>query len=93
MQLQCIFKYEERFKKYKIFSFLGCTRADRVQFNGNLIKIFTEEYERARSEQGGSKTEPRNVANWKFRELDRDGSDSLQKSEYRGLRRLIRKVS
>lgn len=66
---------------------------DRVQFNGNLIKIFTDEYERARSETGGGKLEPRNVANWKFRELDRDRSDSLQKSEYRGLRRLIKKVS
>ncbi|KOB72269.1 Uncharacterized protein OBRU01_12541 [Operophtera brumata] len=64
----------------------------RSSFNGNLIKIFTDEYERARSETGGGKLEPRNVANWKFRELDRDRSESLQKSEYRGLRRLIKKV-
>lgn len=68
-----------------------CTRADRAQFNSNLIKIFTGEYERARSEAGGT-VEPRTVADWKFRELDRDRSEALQKSEYRGLRRLIKKV-
>ncbi|XP_075990733.1 SPARC related modular calcium binding-like protein magu isoform X4 [Anticarsia gemmatalis] len=68
-----------------------CTRTDRAQFNSNLIKIFTGEYERARSEAAGN-AEPRTVADWKFRELDRDRSDALQKSEYRGLRRLIKKV-
>ncbi|CAB3225252.1 unnamed protein product [Arctia plantaginis] len=68
-----------------------CTRLDRIQFNGNLIKIFTGEYERARSESL-SNVEPRTVADWKFRELDRDRNDALQKAEYRGLRRLIKKV-
>ncbi|CAG4942075.1 unnamed protein product [Colias eurytheme] len=70
----------------------SCTRADRAQFNGNLIKIFSGEFERARSEQGGVTADPRSVADWKFRELDRDRSGTLQKSEYRGLRRLIKKV-
>lgn len=69
----------------------ACTRLDRIQFNGNLIKIFTGEYERARSESS-SNVEPRTVADWKFRELDRDRNDALQKAEYRGLRRLIKKV-
>ncbi|XP_022832943.1 SPARC-related modular calcium-binding protein 2 isoform X4 [Spodoptera litura] len=68
-----------------------CTRTDRAQFNGNLIKIFSGEFERARTDSGSS-PEPRVVADWKFRELDRDRSDALQKSEYRGLRRLIKKV-
>ncbi|XP_028177297.1 SPARC-related modular calcium-binding protein 1 isoform X2 [Ostrinia furnacalis] len=68
----------------------SCTRTDRALFNGNLIKIFSGEYERARPGTTGS--EPREVADWKFRELDRDKSDALQKSEYRGLRRLIKKV-
>lgn len=45
-----------------------------------------------RSETGGAPMEPRAVAEWKFRELDRDRSGTLQKSEYRGLRRLIKKV-
>ncbi|CAH2035228.1 unnamed protein product, partial [Iphiclides podalirius] len=70
----------------------SCTRIDRVQFNGNLIKIFSGEYERVRSETGGAPMESRAVAEWKFRELDRDRSGTLQKSEYRGLRRLIKKV-
>ncbi|KAI8430761.1 hypothetical protein MSG28_000929 [Choristoneura fumiferana] len=70
----------------------GCSRADRVLFNGNLIKIFSGEYERARSDPGGATMEPRAVAEWKFRELDRDRSGALQKPEYRGLRRLIKKV-
>ncbi|XP_021187916.3 SPARC-related modular calcium-binding protein 2 isoform X4 [Helicoverpa armigera] len=68
-----------------------CTRTDRAQFNGNLIKIFSGEFERARTDSSPS-PEPRAVADWKFRELDRDRSDALQKSEYRGLRRLIKKV-
>ncbi|XP_050684188.1 SPARC-related modular calcium-binding protein 1 isoform X2 [Leptidea sinapis] len=69
----------------------SCTRADRVQFNSNLIKIFSGEYERSQS-RGGPPAEPRSVADWKFKELDRDRSGMLQKSEYRGLRRLIKKV-
>ncbi|CAF4745054.1 unnamed protein product [Pieris macdunnoughi] len=68
----------------------SCTRADRAQFNGNLIKIFSGEF--GRSERGGEGSDPRDVADWKFRELDRDRSGTLQKSEYRGLRRLIKKV-
>lgn len=68
----------------------GCSRTDRALFNGNLIKIFSGEYERTRP--GTTGAEPREVADWKFRELDRDKSDALQKSEYRGLRRLIKKV-
>ncbi|XP_013189131.1 SPARC-related modular calcium-binding protein 1 [Amyelois transitella] len=68
----------------------SCTRLDRAQFNANLIKIFSGEFDRARHE--GVSTDPRAVADWKFRELDRDKSGSLQKSEYRGLRRLIKKV-
>ncbi|CAH0716437.1 unnamed protein product, partial [Brenthis ino] len=70
----------------------SCTRVDRAQFNGNLIKIFTGEYDRARSDHGGTAADPRTVTDWKFRELDRDRSGTLQKSEYRGLRRLIKKV-
>ncbi|XP_037299694.1 SPARC-related modular calcium-binding protein 1 isoform X2 [Manduca sexta] len=69
----------------------SCTRTDRALFNGNLIKIFSGEYDRVRSDTG-SAAEPRAVAEWKFSELDRDRSDALQKSEYRGLRRLIKKV-
>ncbi|XP_041986637.1 SPARC-related modular calcium-binding protein 2 isoform X2 [Aricia agestis] len=70
----------------------SCTRADRSQFNSNLIKIFSGEFERTRSDQRAVNAEPRAVADWKFRELDKDRSDTLQKSEYRGLRRLIKKV-
>uniref|UniRef100_A0A2A4JEN2 SPARC-related modular calcium-binding protein 1 n=1 Tax=Heliothis virescens TaxID=7102 RepID=A0A2A4JEN2_HELVI len=68
-----------------------CTRTDRAQFNANLIKCFIGEFDRARTDSSPS-PEPRAVADWKFRELDRDRSDALQKSEYRGLRRLIKKV-
>lgn len=71
----------------------GCTRTDRAQFNANLIKIFSGELERARSDISGPTVLPRAVAEWKFRELDRDRSGALQKSEYRGLRRLIKKVT
>lgn len=70
----------------------GCSRIDRAQFNGNLIKIFSGEYDRARSDKGGPTADPRAVADWKFKELDRDRGGTLQKSEYRGLRRLIKKV-
>ncbi|XP_063634098.1 SPARC-related modular calcium-binding protein 1 isoform X1 [Cydia splendana] len=68
----------------------SCSRSDRVLFNANLIKIFSVEYERARS--GSGSMEPRSVADWKFGELDRDRSGALQKPEYRGLRRLIKKL-
>lgn len=78
--------------KYLALLSPGCTRVDRAQFNGNLIKIFSGEYDRARSDQGGTAADPRTVTDWKFRELDRDRSGTLQKSEYRGLRRLIKKV-
>ncbi|XP_052746740.1 SPARC-related modular calcium-binding protein 1 isoform X3 [Bicyclus anynana] len=70
----------------------SCTRIDRAQFNGNLIKIFSGEFDRARSSEGGAAKDSQTVADWKFRELDRDKSGTLQKSEYRGLRRLIKKV-
>lgn len=70
----------------------SCTRIDRAVFNGNLIKIFSGEYERVRSVTGGASVDLRAVADWKFGELDRDRSGTLQKSEYRGLRRLIKKV-
>ncbi|CAH0401942.1 unnamed protein product [Chilo suppressalis] len=69
----------------------SCTRTDRALFNGNLIKIFGGDYERVRP-ANSAPPEPREVADWKFRELDRDKSDTLRKSEYRGLRRLIKKV-
>ncbi|XP_045458416.1 SPARC-related modular calcium-binding protein 1 [Melitaea cinxia] len=70
----------------------SCSRIDRAQFNSNLIKIFSGEYDRARSDKGGPTVDPRAVADWKFKELDRDRGGTLQKSEYRGLRRLIKKV-
>ncbi|KAL4705698.1 hypothetical protein ACJJTC_018771 [Scirpophaga incertulas] len=66
-----------------------CSRTDRALFNGNLMKIFGGEYERARP---GGAPQPRAVADWKFAELDRDGSGGLHRAEYRGLRRLVRKV-
>ncbi|XP_048488742.1 SPARC-related modular calcium-binding protein 2 isoform X4 [Plutella xylostella] len=68
----------------------SCSRADRGLFNGNLLKIFSGEYERGRS--GAKPLEHPAVAEWKFQELDRDRSGALEKPEYRGLRRLIKKV-
>lgn len=69
----------------------ACSRADRGQFNANLLNIFSNEYGRVKS-VGSAALEPRGIADWKFRELDRDRSGALHKAEYRGLRRLIKKV-
>ncbi|KAM3968880.1 SPARC related modular calcium binding-like protein magu isoform 2-T2 [Aphomia sociella] len=72
-----------------------CSRVDRDQFNTILINIFKGEYKRSMESWGAEhdeNPEPEVVADWKFTELDGDGSGSLQKSEYRGLRRLIKKI-
>ncbi|XP_031767511.1 SPARC-related modular calcium-binding protein 2 isoform X2 [Galleria mellonella] len=73
----------------------SCSRVDRDQFNTILINIFKGEYKRSVETWDAEHEEnpqPEVVANWKFSELDTDRSETLQKSEYRGLRRLIKKV-
>ncbi|XP_059045712.1 SPARC-related modular calcium-binding protein 1 isoform X2 [Achroia grisella] len=69
----------------------SCSRVDRDQFNTVLINSFKGEYKRIIKSQDEN-PQPEVVAEWKFNELDGDRSGTLQKSEYRGLRKLIKKV-
>lgn len=72
----------------------GCKRADKVLFNNNLIKIFHTEYIR---ENGA--TLPVNgpdadttVLEWEFKRLDHDHNNVLDKTEYRDLRKIVKKA-
>lgn len=77
----------------------GCSRADQVQFNTNLIKIFYIDHTRYHQNQQhnqqnvGSSVTDKVVLDWKFSMLDTNRNHLLDKIEYRALKRMVKKVS
>lgn len=74
----------------------GCSRPDQVQFNTNLIKVFHSEHSRYNHAAGGGAATTVNdkvVLDWKFSILDTNGNHMLDKTEYRELKRLVKKVT
>lgn len=77
----------------------GCSRADQVQFNTNLIKIFYIDHTRYHQNQQhnnqqnvGSSVTDKVVLDWKFSMLDTNRNHLLDKIEYRALKRMVKKV-
>lgn len=74
----------------------GCTQHDQAAFNTNLIEVFQREYARYQGQQvvgdGGSIREE-SVVDWKFKALDTNNNNMLDKTEYREFKRLVKKVS
>lgn len=76
-----------------------CGSEERSTFNKNLVRILKTEYNRVQSAAGaGTETQTaqqdsdRQVLDWKFSMMDRDRDNFLDKTEYRDLRRLVKKV-
>ncbi|XP_060520905.1 SPARC-related modular calcium-binding protein 2 isoform X2 [Cylas formicarius] len=72
-----------RKNKHKI-----CKRNEKALLNANLINSFHSEFFR---ENGRNESDALVVA-WKFRSLDTDGDFYLDKTEYKDIRRLVKKV-
>lgn len=71
----------------------GCKRADKALFNNNLIKIFHTEYVRENGISAAHNSDvDKVVLEWEFKRLDRDHNDLLDKSEYRDLRKIVKKA-
>ncbi|XP_023712550.1 SPARC-related modular calcium-binding protein 2 isoform X4 [Cryptotermes secundus] len=76
-----------------------CGSDERSMFNNNLVKIFKTEYNRVATavatDVDGHPTSQdldRQVLDWKFSVMDKDKDNFLEKTEYRDLRRLVKKV-
>ncbi|KAJ6644255.1 SPARC-related modular calcium-binding protein 1 [Pseudolycoriella hygida] len=73
----------------------GCSRSDQETFNTNLIKVFHTEHSRYLAQNKhlspGTVTD-KIVLDWKFTILDTNANHLLDKTEYRELKRLVKKV-
>ncbi|KAJ9587609.1 hypothetical protein L9F63_018991, partial [Diploptera punctata] len=77
-----------------------CEREDRFTFNRNLIRIFKTEHDRIVSAAATGESQQDSpyynadkiVLDWKFSTMDKNGDNVLVKTEYRDLRRLVKKV-
>lgn len=87
----CAEKNKNNMRRSPLRKQRGCSRADQGQFNLNLIKVFQNEYSRYHG-RGGALSPDKMVLDWKFSGLDTNGNHMLDKTEYRELRRLVRKV-
>lgn len=67
-----------------------CSPQDRVSFNTGLMNIFNAENSKSRA--GISMGDPQ-IIEWKFKQLDVNGNDVLEKSEYQGLKKIAKTVS
>lgn len=67
-----------------------CRENDQRLFNSNLLKSFYGEYSRAHPME--SMPTDITVLGWKFSQLDVNKDDQIHKSEFREMRRLVRKV-
>lgn len=69
---------------------------DRAVFNRNLLKLFENEHIRVQQNvKGGltaSSVSEKTVLDWKFASIDGNRNGMLDKTEYRELKRLIKKV-
>lgn len=67
-----------------------CSPNDRVAFNTALTNIFHTEYTKSKS---GANVGDRQVTEWKFKMLDTNKNNILEKSEYQGLKKIAKTVS
>ncbi|KAL3274950.1 hypothetical protein HHI36_019726 [Cryptolaemus montrouzieri] len=67
-----------------------CKHSDKSLFNGNLIGMFLTDWQR--SEETSASANDSVVVEWKFVSLDRNGDGKLDKTEYRDLRRMVKKA-
>ncbi|XP_021695722.1 SPARC-related modular calcium-binding protein 2 isoform X2 [Aedes aegypti] len=74
----------------------SCSRMDRAVFNRNLLKLFENEHIRVQQNVKGGLTaasvSEKTVLDWKFASIDGNRNGVLDKTEYRELKRLIKKV-
>lgn len=76
------------------FPFLraGCSGLDRAVFNTNLLKLFQNEHVRVHQHNLTGPINEKTVLDWKFSVMDLNGNNLLDKTEYRTMKRLIKKV-
>ncbi|XP_058122001.1 SPARC-related modular calcium-binding protein 2 [Anopheles ziemanni] len=70
----------------------SCSGIDRAVFNTNLLKLFQNEHVRVNQHNLTGPINERTVLDWKFNMMDLNGNDLLDKTEYRTMKRLIKKV-
>ncbi|XP_058829667.1 SPARC-related modular calcium-binding protein 2 isoform X3 [Topomyia yanbarensis] len=78
----------------------SCSRMDRAVFNRNLQKLFENEHIRVQQSVRGAtgllgvsgSVSEKTVLEWKFASMDGNKNGMLDKTEYRELKRLIKKV-
>lgn len=69
-----------------------CTPNDRVGFNTALVSIFHTEYSKSKVAQHGNIGDYQ-VIDWKFKLLDLNKNNILEKNEYQGLKKIAKTVS
>ncbi|XP_049542328.1 SPARC-related modular calcium-binding protein 2 isoform X3 [Anopheles darlingi] len=70
----------------------SCSGLDRAVFNTNLLKLFQNEHVRVHQHNLTGPINERTVLDWKFNMMDLNGNSLLDKTEYRAMKRLIKKV-
>lgn len=73
-----------------------CSPNDRVAFNTALVNIFHTEHMKSRSTHAAISLAPigdHQVVEWKFKMLDLNKNNILEKNEYQGLKRIAKTVS
>jgi SPARC-related modular calcium-binding protein len=68
-----------------------CTPNDRVGFNNALLSIFHTEYSKSKTANGN--LGDHQVVEWKFKLLDLNKNNILEKNEYQGLKKIAKTVS
>ncbi|XP_045178525.2 SPARC-related modular calcium-binding protein 1-like isoform X11 [Mercenaria mercenaria] len=90
----------ERTRERKNKKSKRCSSQERSRFNSNLVRVFTEEYNRSVKVYPNTRTkeldplmEPleKKVVEWKFSHYDNNNDDLLQRKEVSALRRLVKK--
>jgi hypothetical protein len=67
-----------------------CSANDRVGFNTALVGIFHTEYSKSKTANG--KVGDYQVIDWKFKLLDLNKNNILEKNEYQGLKKIAKTV-
>ncbi|XP_052276093.1 SPARC-related modular calcium-binding protein 1-like isoform X4 [Dreissena polymorpha] len=77
-----------------------CTSQEKATFNSNLVRVFTEEYNRSKRNSQNNKPDKKDplidtiekqVVEWKFSQYDLNKDNLLQIKEVNALRRLVKK--
>lgn len=68
-----------------------CSPNDRVAFNTALLNIFHTEHTKSRASLGS--IGDHQLVEWKFKQLDLNKNNILEKNEYQGLKKIAKTVS